>query len=172
MRRVAALSLLFVALAACGDTPGASDQGAAGGLPSRAADAAAPGTIVEKSCGGGDDAGGGGACAAGFTLDAVKYHLDCTPVRADAVEATRLGGGQVQGRDVEARTIRATDRSVAVAVSVPGGDCGDGVAQRSAAWVFAYPVGAGEAAKRASVCAAGLLNEQQRAFHKCSSKVG
>lgn len=98
------------------------------------------------------------------------YHLDCTAVRDDAVEATRLGRGQVQGRDVEARTIRGTPGAVAVAVSVPNGDCGYGVAVRGAAWVFAYPVGADEAAKRTSVCAAGLLNQEQRDFHKCSSR--
>lgn len=119
------------------------------------------GGLLTQDC---DDAG---ACVVGFTLDdGVFYNLGCTAVKDSAVTATVIGRGELQYQEVTVNLIEGVDRSVMVAVSLPGGLCRDDSVALSG-WSMAFSSKAAQAAIQEAVCQVGELTDGERAANGC-----
>lgn len=108
-----------------------------------------------------------GACTVGFILDdGVRYNLDCAAVKNSAVTNTVIGRGGLQDQEVTVNLIEGVDRSVMVAVSLPGGLCQDGSVVLSD-WSMAFGETAAIADVLETICRVGELTDDQRVVNGC-----
>ncbi|HZD23736.1 MAG TPA: hypothetical protein VE569_10105 [Acidimicrobiia bacterium] len=127
---------------------------------------APPGGLLVPEC---DDVNGAAACAEGFVLDnGVFYALDCAAIDESAVTHHVLGAGEFEGESVTVNEIADVDRSLMVAVSLPGGLCTGGPNEQPlSAWTMAFPMGADNEALLQAVCSVGVLTDAQKDANGC-----
>jgi hypothetical protein len=120
-----------------------------------------PGGLVVPDC---DDSA---SCPAGFVLgDGVFYNLGCRAVREADVTSEVLGRGRLDDESVTVNAIEGIDRSVMVAVSLPGGLCEEGD-QALSHWTGAFPPSVDDEALQEANCSVGELTEVQRIADGC-----
>lgn len=76
---------------------------------------------------GATECGVAASCAAGFTMNGVRYSLSCAAIRTDAVSDEVLGTGRTPyGREFEVRRVKDVDPALFVAANQPAGACAEG----------------------------------------------
>lgn len=124
---------------------------------------AATGGLVVPEC---DDEA---MCALGFVLDdGIFYNLDCAAISDPFVTDEILGQGQLEDQSVTVKRIDGVDRSLIVAVSLPGGLCtGESDEAPRSNWTAAFPEGADCDALLAAICRVGELSDAQGEANGC-----
>lgn len=108
-------------------------------------------------------------CALGFVLDdGIFYNLDCAAIKDWVVTDRVLGRGDFEGEAVTVNEIEGVERSLMVAVSLPGGLCtGEPDEQPLSDWTMAFPAGADNPALLQAICSIGELTDAQRDANGC-----
>ena len=120
-------------------------------------------TLEELSC-----TPAGALCGLGFRLGALTYNVSCAGVDPAALSGDVLGSGDLHEDRVEVMALEGVDVDVAVAISLPGGDCHEfEPAPTFTDWSLAFARGASPDATQYASCTAGALSPAQELADRC-----